>query len=59
MFSSLNEDASFSSSISVKQAGKVVVFGYGSANLSSASGIAFAGATSYTETLNWQVCEMP
>ncbi len=59
MFSSLNEDASFSSSLSVKQAGKAVVFGYGSANLSSASGIAFAGATSYAETLNWQVCEMP
>ncbi|MCD2422840.1 hypothetical protein LQ567_08720 [Niabella pedocola] len=59
MFSMLNEDATFTSPLSTKQAGKVLVFGYGAANLSSASGIAFAGATSYAETMNWKVCEMP
>ncbi|WP_300602339.1 hypothetical protein [Niabella sp.] len=59
MFSYLSEDASFTAPLSTKQAGKVMVFGYGTANLSSASGIAFAGATSYAETLNWRVCEMP
>lgn len=59
MFSMYNEDASFTSPLSIKQPGKVLVFGYGSANLSSASGIAFAGAASYAETMNWRICEMP
>ena len=60
MFSMYSEDASFTSPLIVKQAGKVLVFGYGTASLSAAAGIAFSGATSFAETLNnWRVCEMP
>ncbi|MCF3108132.1 hypothetical protein LL912_05025 [Niabella sp. CC-SYL272] len=59
MFSYFSEDASFTSPLSTKQSGKVLIFGYGSANLSSASGIAFAGATSFAESQDWKVCEMP
>ncbi|MBO9592966.1 MAG: hypothetical protein J7599_08650 [Niabella sp.] len=59
MFSYFSEDASFISPLSTKQPGKTLVFGYGSANLSSAAGIAFAGATSFAESLDWKVCEMP
>jgi len=59
LWSMKSENVSFVSKEFEKMQGKAIAFGFGTANLTGASGIAFAGAHTLLEADKWNICEIP